>query len=161
MQAVNKDAEVMRFFPNTLSLEQTQEFIKKMQQQFQKNGFCYYAVEKLEDEQFIGFIGLSEKDFKADFTPCIDICWRLHQSNWNKGYATEGALACLNFGFEVLKLKNIKSITPVINLPSEHVMKKIGMYKVGTFKNLLLGDYPDLEEYLLYEINHPNMPLYK
>lgn len=78
-----------------------------------------------------------------------------------KGYATERALACLNFGFEVLKLKNIKSITPVINLPSEHVMKKIGMYKVGTFKNLLLGDYPDLEEYLLYEINHPNMPLYK
>lgn len=81
MQAVNKDAEVMRFFPNTLTLEQTQEFIKKMQQQFQKNGFCYYAVEKLEDEQFIGFIGLSEKDFKADFTPYIDICWRLHQSN--------------------------------------------------------------------------------
>jgi RimJ/RimL family protein N-acetyltransferase len=83
-----------------------------------------FRVDKLENNEFIGFIGLSEKSFEAEFTPCIDIGWRLSSEEWNKGYATEGAKRCLEYANEVLKLEKIVSIAPKINVKSERVMEK-------------------------------------
>ena len=47
--------------------------------------------------------------------------WRLKRSVWNKGLAAEGSIACLKYGFEVLQMDNIHSITSVLN-------KKIGIH---------------------------------
>ena len=88
-------------------------------------GFCYFAVDTLNNRDFIGFIGISEQTFQSDFTPCIDIGWRLSQDQWGKGYATEGAKRCLDYAFNDLKLKNIKAICPSINDKSERVMSKL------------------------------------
>ena len=141
MAEINADAAVMEFFPSVQDVEQTAAFISRMQQQQQAKGYCYYAVETLEDQAFIGFIGLSEKTFEADFTPCIDIGWRLSNSVWGHGYATEGARRCLAYGLNDLGLKQIYAIAPKVNERSEHVMKKIGMTKVSEFIHpQLIGD---------------------
>lgn len=73
LHEINSDEKVMEFFPNIPTKEQTEEFIKRMINQFQDKGFCCFAVEKLENNEFIGFIGLSEQTCDADFTPCVDI----------------------------------------------------------------------------------------
>ena len=75
----------------------------------------------------IGFIGLNVQSFVSDFTPCVDIGWRLKSSVWNNGYVTEGARRCLEYGFEVLNIPKIYSITPVVNVKSERIMQKIGI----------------------------------
>ncbi|MCP4458773.1 MAG: GNAT family N-acetyltransferase [Cytophagales bacterium] len=152
MAEINADPTVMEFFPSTQTLEQTQEFIERMRKNYNKSGYCYFAVDKLENGKFIGFIGLSNQDFKSDFTPCVDIGWRLKQSEWGKGYATEGAKRCLNFAFNELKLNIIKSHAPVLNLKSKQVMKKLGMNKVQTFNHPLLAGDERLQECVLYEI---------
>ena len=149
---INADPKVMEHFPSTTTLSQTEEFIERMQKQFQEKGFCYFAVDKLIDKEFIGFIGISEQIFESEFTPCVDIGWRLSQLHWGKGYATEGALACLDFAFNNIGLEKITSICPVTNDKSERVMKKIGMTKKSNFKHTLLKDYKHLEECVLYEI---------
>ncbi|AFM05929.1 acetyltransferase, ribosomal protein N-acetylase [Bernardetia litoralis DSM 6794] len=151
--ALNSDKEVMEFFPHLPSLEQTKEFIKRMQNQFEKNGFCYFAVDFLETEEFIGFIGIIEQTYEADFTPCVDIGWRLDKKYWNKGYASEGAKRCLEFAFEDKKLESIKAIAPEINLKSRKVMEKIGMKYVKDFKHPALINDKKLETCVLYEIN--------
>lgn len=46
---------------------------------------------------------------------------------WGQGYATEGALAAIQFGFEQLWLPEIISMTAVINTRSQRVMQKLGM----------------------------------
>ena len=46
---------------------------------------------------------------------------------WNRGYATEGAKRCLEYGFEVLNIPKIYSITPAVNVKSERIMQKIGI----------------------------------
>jgi RimJ/RimL family protein N-acetyltransferase len=61
MAEINADARVMAYFPNIKTMDETREFILRMQQQFSKKGFCYFAVDKLENGEFIGFIGLSEQ----------------------------------------------------------------------------------------------------
>ncbi|MDP8162982.1 GNAT family N-acetyltransferase [Pasteurella skyensis] len=149
---INSDVSVMEFFPSILSKNKTLEFIENMKKQFIKNKFCYFAVETLEKNEFIGFIGLNEQNYDSDFTPCIDIGWRLSKKYWNKGYATEGAKKCLEYAFEELGIKNIKSVCPKVNTKSENVMKKIGMKKIKEFNHPLLEQYKKIENCVLYEI---------
>ena len=54
---------------------------------------------------------------------------------WGNGYATEGAKACLDFAFNKLKIKEVYSVAPKLNVKSEKVMQKIGMEKVGEFEH--------------------------
>lgn len=147
---INSNIEVMKYFPSTISKEDCEKFIHRMQQQFIKNKFCYFAVDILETKQFIGFIGISEQTYEASFTPSTDIGWRLSPNFWGKGYATEGAKKCIEYGFNILGLNEIVSVAPIVNTPSITVMKKIGMTKKEEFKHPLLKDYPALENCVLY-----------
>ena len=154
MTEINKHSEVMKYFPSTQDKAQTIDFVMRMQKMFIDKGYCYFAVEELAFKQFIGFIGLAHQTYEAEFTPCTDIGWRLHPKYWNKGYATEGAKACLDYGFNKLNLKQIVSIAPVINKPSISVMQKIGMSKVNTFKHPSLSDFSELQECVLYSLTN-------
>ena len=76
------------------------------------------------------------------------------QTYWGKGYASEAATAALDYAFTELQLDEVLSFTAVANLPSEAVMKRIGMTNTGNnFK------HPDIEashplcEHVLYRIN--------
>jgi RimJ/RimL family protein N-acetyltransferase len=150
MAAVNSDPEVMRFFPSVVPEEKTRAFIERMEQHFGEKGFCYYAVDRLEDGGFIGFIGLLTQDYRAHFTPCVDIGWRLHRSAWGHGYATEGARHCLEQAFTERGLNDVVATAPLINQPSIRVMQKIGMTPRGTFIHPRLADDERLRECALY-----------
>ena len=149
MAAISADKEVMKFFPAVATYEQTATFVKRMQDEFSEKGYCYFAVDEISTGSFIGFIGLTWKTFEAAFTPCVDIGWRLAPSAWNKGYATEGAIRCLDYAFETLKLDKVYSMAPMINVPSQRVMQKAGMHKVGEFNHPLL-EVHTLKQCVLY-----------
>ena len=100
---------------------------KDMQKALNKDGLGLFAVEVKNGAPFIGFIGLAIPKFTAHFTPCVEIGWRLAFEHWGNGYATEGAKAALQYGFEVLKLPEIVSFTAELNKRSQAVMQKIGM----------------------------------
>lgn len=141
MFEINSDKDVMEFFPAFPTKEQTAEFIERMNNQFLDSKFCYFAVDKLDNQEFIGFIGLSKQTYDANFTPCIDIGWRIKSSEWNKGFATEGAKKCLDYTFNDLGIEKVYSVAPKINIKSEHIMNKIGMKKLYEFDHpLLLND---------------------
>lgn len=152
MAAINSDPLVMEFFPSTQNLEQTTDFVKRMQEELKESGFCYYAVEKKETNELIGFTGLHKQTFDADFTPCIDIGWRIKREEWNRGYATEAAGKCLELAFYQFGLTDIKSIAPAINIRSIRIMQKVGMRLVKTFQHPLLEQDTRLRECVLYEI---------
>ena len=151
---LNSDEDVMEYFPKTLTKEETFKFIERLKKCFEKNRYTYFAVDTLETNEFIGFIGLFYQNYKSDFTPNVDIGWRLRKSFWKKGYATEGAKKCIEYGFKSLGLEKIISVCPEKNSKSKNVMKKIGMNKVGEFNHPKLKDYPELEKCVCYEINN-------
>ena len=151
---MNADPEVMKFFPGLKSYKESAAFVARMQNQFNEKAYCYFAVDKLDDGEFIGFIGLSDQTYKASFTPCVDIGWRLSRNAWGNGYATEGAKACLGYAFDVLNMKEIYSVAPIINLPSIAVMEKIGMEKMEEFAHPLLLDDERLRECVVYVIHN-------
>lgn len=152
MAAINSDNEVMKYFPATLTSEETFAFVTRMKIMFGKKGYCYFAVDQLADEKLIGFIGLCDQTYEADFTPCVDIGWRLDKKFWNKGYATEGAKRCISYGFVELGLQTVIATAPVINAKSIHVMDKLGMAKRSEFIHPKLSHDKRLERCVCYEL---------
>ncbi len=128
---LNADPRVMEYFPSTLSREESDHMVKRIQTKFEKTGCCFWAVSAPGVADFIGMIGLNRLDnsiLPVHFLPAVEVGWRLAFDYWGKGYATEGALACLKYGFEMLDLDEIVSFTTVTNKRSRAVMEKIGMH---------------------------------
>ena len=150
---INRNREVMRYFPNILCEEQTRSMVKRIDRHFDRHQFGFYAVEKLENKTFIGFIGLQHQYFKSHFTPCIEIGWRLQKSEWGQGFAPEGAKACMKYAFETPGLEKIYSFTSKYNAQSEKVMIKIGMEKIGEFDHPQIKQKHYLQKHVLYKID--------
>lgn len=149
--AINSDPEVMRFFQKPLSREETQAMMDRMQRMYEERGYCYFAVDLLETKELIGTIGMGWKTFESDFTPCVDIGWRIGKKWWNQGLATEGASACLNFA-QQNQIKEVVSMASIENTASIQVMKKIGMNFWKEFDHPELKDFPDIQRCSLYRI---------
>jgi RimJ/RimL family protein N-acetyltransferase len=132
------DPKVMEHFPKPLSIAETKALVERFKNHFEAHGYCYFAVELLETNEFIGFIGLMNQSWESEFTPCVDIGWRLKHAAWGKGYATEGAKACLEAAYSKFKIKEILAFATDTNLPSAAVMKKIGMTYIGTVQHPLI-----------------------
>src|SRR5262245_41864802 len=122
--AMNADARVMEHFPGLLSREESDQRVAGILRHFEERGFAQWAVEIPGVTPFAGFVGLSAPTFEAAFTPCVEIGWRLAAEYWGRGYATEGALAALEFGFNELDLAQILSWTVPENWRSRRVMEK-------------------------------------
>ncbi len=149
---MNKDTRVMRYFPATLTDEQTESFYNRIISEFEWNGWGLFAVEMKSTKMFIGYVGLHEIGFDSYFTPGIEIGWRLAADYHNYGLATEAAKAVLKLAKEK-GLTRLYSFTAKLNVPSERVMQKIGMSKVGYFEHPNLSIDSPLRTHVLYQIN--------
>jgi RimJ/RimL family protein N-acetyltransferase len=115
-----------------------------------------WAVERLDTSAFIGFVGLSAPAWEADFTPCVEVGWRLDKPHWGVGFAPEAATAALKWGFANVELPGdeVLSFTTVANVNSQRVMEKIGMIRDpdADFDHPLLPDWAE-RRHVLYRIN--------
>ena len=152
---MNANPRVMEFFPSTLTESESTDLAKRIQQELREKKYGLWAVEVVEDFPFIGFVGLHYAEFKADFTPCVEIGWRLACDGWGKGYATEAATKVVSYAFHELKLKQLVAFTTVANLRSRKVMEKLGMRKEGDFEhpNIPIGN--SMRPHVLYRLNNP------
>jgi 3-dehydroquinate dehydratase/shikimate dehydrogenase len=125
---LNADPRVMEYFLGLKTREESDASVKLMSNHIDRCGWGFWAASLIQTGEFIGFIGLEDVYFKAAFTPAVEIGWRLAFEHWGKGYATEGAKAALQYGFERLHLKDVVSFTATGNIRSRAVMERIGMH---------------------------------
>jgi RimJ/RimL family protein N-acetyltransferase len=127
--ALNADPVVMEHFPSTLTSEQSDDMVRRIRANWDVNDVGLWAAERRDTGEFIGFIGLAVPSWHTDFTPCVEVGWRLAKEHWGLGFAPEGARAALGYGFEHLDLPGdeIVSFTTTKNHNSQRVMQKIGM----------------------------------
>lgn len=150
--AMNADKETMRYFEKSLTEDESKAMMERMNKLFADRGYCYFAAESLETGEFIGMIGMGWKTFEAEFTPCVDIGWRLDKRFWNQGFATEGAIRILNYAKE-RGIKEVFSIASKSNLASVRVMEKIGLNYLRDFDHPDLIRSPQLNPCCLYSIS--------
>lgn len=149
---MNGNVNVMRYFPATLSADESDAFVDRINAEFEDTGFGLYAVEIKESGEFIGYVGFHRFTFEAPFSPGWEIGWRISDRFWHKGYATEAAKACLEYALEKHLSDKLYSFTAGPNIPSENVMKRIGMSYEGKFMHPALPDGHWLKVHKLYSI---------
>ncbi len=150
--ALNSDVDVMRYFPCVLSQRESDELANKFQTLIAENGWGFWAVELKENHQFIGFVGLQSQPTQFEFSPCVEIGWRLAQQYWHQGYATEAAKVCLKFAFEQLDLEDVVSFTAKLNVPSQKVMQRLNMQSISEFNHPKVEATHPLACHVLYRM---------
>ena len=107
------------------------------------------------NSKFLTGCGINQVSFISHFTPAVEVGWRLDFEHWRQGYATEGAIASLRYGFETLHLNEIVSLTVPENFRSRAVMEKIGMHRnpKDDFDHPRLSEGHKLRRHVLYRIS--------
>jgi ribosomal-protein-alanine N-acetyltransferase len=152
--ALNADPRVMEFFPAPLSRAESDAGAARIAAHFEAQGFGLWAAEVIGGAPFIGYVGLAVPAFRAHFTPCTEIGWRLAHDAWGHGYATEGATEVRRFAFETLRLPEIVSLTVPANARSRRVMEKLGMRRdpADDFDHPRLPEGHPLRRHVLYRL---------
>ena len=154
---INADPRVMEFLPALLSPQESDRYVDQIQGQIHNRGFGLSAAELRQDHSFIGFIGLAVPSFQANFTPCVEVGWRLSADHWGRGLATEGAREIIRYAFEVLNLDALVSFTVPANMRSRRVMEKLGMTRdpAEDFDHPHLPQGHPLRRHVLYRLRRP------
>lgn len=146
------DPDVMHYFPAPLTKDQSDEFLRRLIKFDDDYGLTSWAAEEISTGHFIGFIGFLVVIMDTAIKGEIEIGWRLKKEFWGKGYATEGAKACIEYGFNNLGLNDIYAYTAVVNKSSQNIMKKLCMKYQYNF-NRPGFENTWLEEHVLYKVS--------
>lgn len=121
---LNLDKDVLKYtgdkpFEN---IENSKEFLEKYNH-YEKYGFGRWAVINKENGKFLGWCGLKFTEIRNEY----DIGFRFFKKYWNKGYATESAKSCIDYGINKLQLTEILGRAMRENQASIRVLEKIGL----------------------------------
>ncbi len=128
LAAMNADPEVMRYIgsgakPYAEALERAERLVRERP----GDGLGLWAIEEPATGVFHGWAGL----IPLDDTEEIELAYRLPQSSWGRGIATEAARPLLAYGFDELRLECIAAVTDPENRASRHVLDKLGFLYRG------------------------------
>lgn len=126
---LNKDPEVTRYTGDPVSdIKQAEQVLEKtIIPQYVLYNHGRWAVHLKHGLEFIGWCGLKYRPERNE----VDLGYRFKQSSWGKGYATEAAYACIQYGFGTLKLGRIFAAAMPGNTGSWLVLEKCGMSYIG------------------------------
>ena len=130
---VLSDPESMEFYPHPFSEEEVEKWIRWNIDNYKKYSHGLWAVILKEGDVFIGDCGITMQTVDHEVVP--EIGFHIIKEYCGKGYATEAALACKEYAFDVLNYDKVFSYTTVRNIPSQKVAEKIGMKLYKYFEN--------------------------
>jgi RimJ/RimL family protein N-acetyltransferase len=144
---------VMRWLGGVLTRPQIEETLRGRLMRWQaERGFTFWAVERKEDAELLGFCGIKLADTPgAPIEGMHEIGWRLREDAWGKGYAKEAAIASLEQAFGPIGAERVVAITCIQNEASWGLMERLGM----TRRPALDYDdprFPTLNPMIIYDI---------
>jgi len=124
---VSSDPEVQRYrhIPVAATVEESLPFFEWLLEQQRTQGFSLWAVEDRTTGELLGQCGL------VRVRGPVEIAYSFGRSHWGKGFATEAARACLDFGRGELGLSPIVAYMDPANIGSQRVAEKLGMRADG------------------------------
>ncbi|MFJ7666393.1 GNAT family N-acetyltransferase [Lysinibacillus sp. NPDC097195] len=127
LHAIFSDAETMKYYPAPFNLIQTKNWVDKNIDRYEKDGFGLWGVCLKETNELIGDCGLVKQivDGKNE----VEIGYHINKNYWSRGFATEAANGCMEYGTVQLGLHRLISIIDPFNRPSIRVAEKNGFTK--------------------------------
>ena len=121
---LNSDPDVIQYTGDKFitDVEEYKTILKEIIIPQYKNKIGRWAVYLKASDEFRGWCGL---EYIAEANE-LDLGYRFFKKHWGKGYATESAKAVIDYGVNVLQLKNIVARAAKANTASINVIKKLG-----------------------------------
>ena len=121
----NADPRMMRYLAGQpMSRAQSEAALGRYLAHWDRHGFGLWVAEDRATGEPIGRVGLS---YHRTWPDDPEVGWAFDPLRWGHGLATEGGAAAIRYGFEVLRLPRVVSITTEENLASRRVMEKLGL----------------------------------
>jgi ribosomal-protein-alanine N-acetyltransferase len=114
-------------FGGPLDAAAAERFIASNLGHWDRFGFGRYAVVLPESDRLIGYVGLQYAEWFPEMYDEVEVGWRIDTGAWGKGFATEGALAAVGQGFELIGLSRIIAVWEPANTASGRIADKLGM----------------------------------
>lgn len=135
MFELDSDKDVHKYIGQPVeNIEQSRAIIAAVRQQYTDYRIGRWAMIERSSNNFIGWTGLKfVTQPRNNHTNFYDLGYRLIKRYWGKGFATESAIASLNYGFEKMKLNEIFAMADMNNVTSINVLTKAGLKYVETF----------------------------
>ncbi len=124
LKPIVQEPDIFHYFPNQdpWTDEKTEGYIQYQINHWHLYGYGHWALVRNETGQIIGWNGL---EFLPD-TNETEVGYLLSKAFWGKGYATEAAIAAIQFGIKKIKLNEIIGLTHPENIASQRVLEKCG-----------------------------------
>lgn len=158
---INADPVNMRYFEAPHTPEETIARIKRSHERIAEFGYDFIIAELKATQQCVGILGMAnirdEVKSLISVTNQLEIGWRLDNKVWGQGLAPEGAKACLEHAWNVLKVPEVIAFTAAVNKPSRRVMEKIGMQydPLADFEHPAVPKGHELRPHVTYRIQNP------
>ena len=149
LNVIQSDPVHMRFYPHPFSLDESREWIERMRERRERDGFSLLAVEDRETGEFLGNVGPILQH--VDGVDEVELGWSITPARARQGIATEAALACRDWAFAALPSDHLISLILPANVPSRGVAEHIGM---TVWKDVMWGvEKPQL--HFVYRVDRP------
>lgn len=124
---IMQDEKTMYAYEGAFGEQEVRDWLDRQLSRYREFGFGLWAVVLKETGEVIGQCGLTIQPWKNE--KVLEIGYLFQRKFWHNGYATEAAIACKKYAFEVLKAGEVCSIIRNTNLPSQRVAERNGMTK--------------------------------
>lgn len=131
LSKILQDEQTMYAYEGAFSDAEVQAWLEKQLKSYQRNGFGLWAAVLKETGEMIGQCGLTWQELAGE--QVLEIGYLFQRAFWHKGYASEAAMACKNYAFEMLQADEVFSIIRDTNGPSQRVAERNGMTRCGEF----------------------------
>ena len=123
--AIQRDPETMRWYPHPFERQESEAWIARNLERYDRWGHGHWAVELTTDGRLAGSCGLIAQE--VDGVPEIEAGWMFDRALWNFGLATEAGSACRDLAFGTMGRTRLISLVRPENVPSCRVAEKLGM----------------------------------
>ncbi|MDF2506020.1 GNAT family N-acetyltransferase [Clostridium sp.] len=138
-----QDKDVMYAYEHAFDDVEAQEWLDRQIMRYNQYGFGLWAVILKETGEMIGQCGLTMQD--CNNRQVLEVGYLFQKAFWHKGYASEAAIACKEYAFEVVNADEVFSIIRDTNIASQNVAKRNGMTVTERFIKHYYGvDMPHL-----------------
>ncbi|SDT31628.1 Protein N-acetyltransferase, RimJ/RimL family [Friedmanniella luteola] len=148
--AMNADPAVMLHFPAPLDRAASDALVDRIEERFTTQGFGLWALERRDDQAFLGFAGLNPMPDGTPGAGGMEVGWRLARAAWGHGYATEAGAEALRVAFGPVGLTTVWSITAVGNVRSQAVMRRLGLVEHSRYQHPTLPAAHPLADHVAF-----------
>ena len=133
---MDKNPNVHKYLWNipVMKIDESIKIIESVHKQYIENKIGRFAIHLKTNNAFVGWAGIKfNTEIVNHKTNFFDIGYRLDEKYWGNGYATEASIACMKYGFDVMKIPKMEAAAHKDNIASNKILEKIGLHFTDTY----------------------------